>query len=94
MAITWRTKISVLDMKRGNVSVILERVDDADLENIKILNTCSILDGLLNTSKLKQQILTELKRQYQEQEKNKKKYVATIETFEKDIVDAAKTWET
>ena len=67
MAIKWEKKIAVLDVKRGNVSVTLKRIDDTDPEKIKILNTCTVLDALINTDKLKQQVTTELKRQYEEQ---------------------------
>ena len=96
MAITWRTKISILDVKRGNVSVSLEKVDedDTDPTDIKttVLNKCSILDGLINTPELKQQVINELKRQYQEQEKKKKNDAAIIGTFDTDISNVAKTW--
>lgn len=96
--IKWKTKISVLDVKRGNVSVKLDRIDEdnTDSENIKttVLNRCVILDGLINTPELKQQVMNELKRQYQEQEKKKKDDAAIIGTFDTEISDAAKIWET
>ena len=96
MAIKWKTKISVLDVKRGNVRVTLEKVDEdsTDPQDIKttILNSCVILDGIINTPELKQQVLTELERQYREQEKKKKDDAAIIGTFDTEIADATATW--
>ena len=95
MAIKWETKISVLDVKRGNVRVTLEKVDEdsTDPQDIKttVLNNCTVLDALINTPELKQQVLTELERQYREQEKKKKDNAAIIGTFGTDITDAAAT---
>lgn len=67
MAIKWEKKVTGLDVKRGNVSVTLKRIDDTDPEDIKTLNTCIILDALINTPELRLQVTTELKRQYEEQ---------------------------
>lgn len=96
MAITWKTKISVLNSKRGNVRVDLEKVDEdsTDPQDIKttILNKCSVLDALINTSELKQQVMAELERQYREQEQKKKDDATIIGTFDIDISNTAATW--
>lgn len=94
MAITWRTKISVLDSKRGNVSVTLERIDNADLENIKVLNSYSVLDALIDTPERKQQVFDELERQYYAQKQKEIKEVAIIGTLAEDVKAVAETWET
>lgn len=88
MAITWEKKITVLDVKRGNVSVTLTHIDDTDPENIKVLNTCTVLDALINTDELKQQVTTELKRQYEAQKQKVIDDAAIIGTFGDDL-DAA-----
>ena len=93
MAIKWRQTITVLDAKKKNVYITLERIDDTDPENIKVLNRCSILDALINTIKLKQQVITELKRQYQEQEAKVAVDAAIIGTLKDDITSAIVTWE-
>ena len=85
MAIKWEKKIIVLDVKRGNVSVTLNRIDDTDPEKIKFLNTCTVLDALINTPELKQQVVTELKRQYEEQKQKAIDEAAIIGTFEDDL---------
>ena len=94
MAIKWRQTITVLDAKKKNVSITLERIDDTDPENIKVLNRCSILDALINTIKLKQQVITELKRQYQEQKAKITVDAAIIGTLKDDISVAIVAWET
>lgn len=53
MVIAWRIKITVLDIRRKNVSVILEQVDGADPENIKVLERCTVLDALVDTPERK-----------------------------------------
>jgi len=88
MAITWEKRITVLDEKRGNVAVTLNRIDDTNPENIKVLNSCTILDALINTPELKQQVVTELKRQYEEQKQKAIDDAAIIGTFGDDL-DAA-----
>ncbi len=96
MAIKWKTKISVLDKKRGNVSVVLERVDEdsTDPQNIKteVLNRCTVLDAHINNPELKQQVLTELERQYREQRQKEKNDAAIVGTFDTDISDVAQNW--
>ena len=93
MAIKWRQTITVLNAKKKNVSITLERIDDTDPENIKVLNRCSILDALINTIKLKQQVIKELKRQYQEQKAKVTVDAAIIGTLKDDITSAIVTWE-
>ena len=93
MAIKWRQTITVLDAKKKNVSITLERIDDTDPENIKVLNRCSILDALINTPELKQQVIKELKRQYQEQKAKVTVDAAIIGTLKDDINIAIVTWE-
>ncbi len=92
MAITWEKKITVLDVKRGNVSVTLTRVDidDTDPTDIKrkVLNTCSVLDAIINTPELKQQVTVELKRQYVAQKRKVIDDAAIVGTFNDDL-DAA-----
>ena len=96
MAIKWKTKISILDAKRGNVRVTLEKVDEDSTDPLDIkttvLNSCVVLDAIINKPELKQQVLTELERQYREQEKKKKDDAAIIGIFDTDIADAAATW--
>ena len=93
MAIKWRQTIRVLDAKKKNVSITLERIDDTDPENIKVLNRCAILDALINTPELKQQVIKELKRQYQEQKAKVTVDAAIIGTLKDDITSAIVTWE-
>ena len=93
MAIKWRQTISVLHAKKKNVSITLERIDDGDPENIKVLNRCSILDALIDTPELKQQVIKELKRQYQEQEAKATVDAAIIGTLKGDITSAIGMWE-
>jgi hypothetical protein len=93
MAITWRIKISVLSQKRKNVSVILEQIDNIDLKNIKVLKTFRVLDALIDTPEQKQQIFTELKRQYRADKQKEIDDATIIGTLGEDIVNAAKIWE-
>ena len=93
MAIKWRQTITVLDAKKKNVSITLERIDDGDPENIKVLNRCSILDALIDTPELKQQVIKELKRQYQEQKAKATVDAAIIGTLKDDITSDIVTWE-
>ena len=85
MAIKWEKKIAVLDVKRGNISVVLKRVDDTDPDKIKVLNTCTVLDALINTNELKQQVITELKRQYEVQKQKVIKEASIVGTFGNDL---------
>ena len=93
MAIKWRQTITVLDAKKKNVSITLERIDDTDPENIKVLNRCSILDALIDTPELKQQVIKELKRQYQEQKSKVDIDATIIGTLKDDISVAIVDWE-
>ncbi|KKK72085.1 hypothetical protein LCGC14_2907420 [marine sediment metagenome] len=91
MAITWKKKITVLDVKRGNVSVTLTRVDDTDPQQIKT-SIFTVLDALINTPKLRRQVLDELKRQYQAQKKKVVDDAVVIGTFDKEVDDDVKVW--
>ena len=93
MAIKWKQTITVLDTKKKNVSITLERIDDTDPENIKVLNRCSVLDALINTPELKQQVIKELKRQYQEQKAKVTVDAAIIGTLKDASTSAIVTWE-
>lgn len=93
MAITWRNKVSVLDKKRGNVSVTLEQVDDTDPENIKVLKSFSVSDALINTPERKKQVLDELKRQYHEKKQIDADKAEIIGTFTNDVNAAVQSWE-
>jgi len=93
MAEIWRTKISVLDRERRNVSVTLEKVDNTDLENIKVLESYSVLDALIDTSERKQQVFDELKRQYQKKKQDDLDDAETIGTLGDDIIVAVENWE-
>ena len=92
MAIKWEKKITVLDVKRGNVSVTLTRIDDTDPENVKVLNTVTVLDALINTPELKLQVLTELKRQYLAQKKKVIDDAAIIGAFGTEVDNDVKIW--
>lgn len=93
MAVKWETKISVLDPKRKNVSVTLQQIDDTDPENVKILKSFSVLDALINTTELKQQVIDELERQYNADKKKVIDDTATIGTLAVEIKTAAESWE-
>ena len=93
MAIKWRTKISVLNPERRNVSVVLEQIDDVDPENIKVLKNFSVLDALIDTSERKQQVIDELKRQYEAEKKKIIDNAAIIGTFDTEIITATESWE-
>ena len=93
MAIKWRTKVNVLDMKRKNVSVMLEQIDDADPDNIKVLKSFSVLDALIDTPERKQQVFDELERQYHEQKQRDVAEANIIGTLADDITAAVPSWE-
>jgi len=92
MAIKWEKIITVLDAKKGNVSITLTRIDDTDPANVKTLNTCSVSDALINTPELRQQVLLELKRQYQSQKQKVIDDAAIAGAFDAEIVADVKMW--
>jgi len=92
MAISWETKITVLDSKRKNVSVSLKRIDDTDPENIET-KEYSVLDALIDTPERKQQVLNELHRQYAVEKQKIIDDNETIGTLGDDIKTAAENWE-
>lgn len=93
MAIKWRTKISILDRKKKNVSVTLERIDDDDPANIKVLESFAVLDALIDTPERKQQVFDELERQYREKKQEKIDDTETIGTLGDDLKNSAEGWE-
>jgi len=93
MAITWRTKVSVLDMKRKNVSVTLEQVEDTDPDNIKVLKSFTVLDALIDTPERKQQVFDELHRQYDEEKSKKAMVNEIVGSLADDITTAVTNWE-
>lgn len=93
MSVKWRTKISVLDTKRRNVSVTLEQVDDADLKNIRVLKSFSVLDALIDTPERKQQVIGELERQYHVEKQKAKDNASIVGTLSDSIKTAAEGWE-
>jgi len=93
MAITWDVKITVLNPERKNVSVVLEQVDDADLENIKVLKSFSVLDALIDTTERKQQVINELRRQYDVEKQKETNDAEIIGTLEDDIKTTVQSWE-
>jgi len=93
MAIKWETKVKVLDIKRGNVSVTLQQVDDTDPENVKVLKSFSVLDALIDTDMRKQQVFGELERQYNADKQETTTKVGIIGTLANDVTAAANTWE-
>ncbi len=93
MAIKWNTKVNVLDIKRGNVSVTLQQVDDTDPDNVKVLKTFSVLDALIDTDVHKQQVFDELERQYNVDKQDAVTKIGIIGTLTDDVTAAANTWE-
>jgi len=93
MAITWDVKITVLNPERKNVSVVLEQIDDADPENIKVLKSFSVLDALIDTTERKQQVINELRRQYDVEKQKETNDAEIIGTLEDDIKTTVQSWE-
>lgn len=93
MALKWRNKISILDIKRGNVSVTLEQVNDTNPDDIKIIKIFSVSDALIDTPERKQQVIDELERQFHAEKQRKIDEDKIIGSLADDITIAVVGWE-